>query len=772
MKQGQHIYRVDDIEIDPSSVCLKRAGKEVHLRQKTFQVLNYLVEHRDRLVTKEELISAIWPDTAVTDNTLDQSLAEIRRALGDDSRSPRFIKTVPRAGYRFIGLVEEIQTSDKTAVLSDEPHEVESKPVARARSSFKRPWVIGGAVIIALGLVVGTVVFVRQRNASTRLTGTTLPQDPSRQSVAVMFFENRSGNEDLDWLREGLADMVITGLSRSKKVTVLSRQQLSVLLERSGQRNIDRIELEKALEVARHSQAKFVVLGSFARLGQEIRIDVHLHNGADGQLLTAERLIVNDPAQILNQVDLLSLKLATYLGASNAEPKVELSNVMTKSLEAYRYYSLGVEKEQAVQNPEAIALLEKAIALDPEFAMAYARIGYTYVMGWGRSEEGKPYLEKAFKLTDRLSEKDRLNIAAWYAVANQDYSAAIKAYQEIVARYPLEVEGYRRLGGLLRGDNRLNEALEVLKQGLVIDSEAKDLYNGLGGTYSDLGRHDEAIAMFQRYVSLAPDEPNAHDSLGLGYQWAGRYEDAIREYERAISLKPDFYISVIHLANTFYQTGRYRLALQQFQRYLEIVPSIVERGRGYSGIAQIERARGRVDEAERAARLVLASAKTGFGSMLMVALEKGDLTAAQNLEEKLKQVQTKGRGARGDLRELPYYQGLLELKRGHANEAIEKFKEVLRHRPPTWNIEAYEDCLAKAYLDLGRLDEALSEFDRILKLNPNYPLVHYHMAQIYERKKQMDQVRTQYEHFLRVWKDADSEIPEVLVAKKALSVND
>lgn len=768
MKQNERIYRVEEIEIDPASVCLKHAGKELHLRQKTFQVFVYLLEHRERLVTKEELIESIWPDTAITDNTLDQSLAEIRRVLGDDSRKPRFIKTIPKAGYRFIGLVEEIQHSEPVTVLPDTAVRV-AEVETKTRPWIKRPWVIALVGVIALCIAIPGVILLRKRAASSPLTDTTLPQDPTKRSIAVMFFDNRSGDEDLDWLREGLADMTITGLSRSKKLTVLSRQQLAVLLDRSGQKHLQQIELEHALQIARHSHANFVVLGSFARLGQEIRIDVHLHNGADGQLLTAERLIVNSPAQILTQVDLLSLKLATYLGASNPEPKSELSTVMTKSLEAYRYYSLGVEKEQAVQNPEAIALLEKAIALDPDFAMAYARIGYTYIMGWGRLEEGKPFLEKAFKLTDRLSEKDRLNIAAWYAVANQDYSAAIKAYQEIVARYPLEVEGYRRLGGLLRGDNRLNEALEVLKQGLVIDSEAKDLYNGLGGTYSDLGRHDDAIAMFQRYVSLAPDEPNSHDSLGMGYQWAGRYEDAIREYEQAISLKPDFYISVIHLANTFYQTGRYRQALQQFQRYLEIVPSVVERGRGYSGITQIERARGRFNEAERAARLTIASAKTGFGAMLMVALEKGDLAAAQNLEEKLRQVQTLGRGARGDLRELPYYQGRLELKRGHATEAIEKFKEVLRHRPPTWNIDTYEDCLANAYLELGRLDEALTEYDRILKLNPNYPLVHYRLAQIYERKNQPDKSRIEYEHFLRIWKDADSDIPEVVVARKAVS---
>src|SRR3984893_8278564 len=110
-KQGQGLYRLDGVEIDTSRVCLKRNGEERHLRQQTFQVLVYLLEQRERLVTKNELIDHVWHGTAVTDNALEQCLAEIRKVLGDDSRNPRFIKTVPRRGYRFVGEVEEVSAA-------------------------------------------------------------------------------------------------------------------------------------------------------------------------------------------------------------------------------------------------------------------------------------------------------------------------------------------------------------------------------------------------------------------------------------------------------------------------------------------------------------------------------------------------------------------------------------------------------------------------------------------------------------------------------------
>jgi len=596
----------------------------------------------------------------------------------------------------------------------------------------------------------------------------TLPQTEGKRSVAVMFFDNQSGSADLDWLREGLADMLISDLSRSKNLTVLSRDQLRTLIDRASHPASEKIRIEEALDIAQKSKAAIIIMGSFARLGEQIRIDARLHDGRDGQLLAAERLVVDQPAQILTQVDLLSAKLASHLGGSEQSSTSGLTSVMTDNLAAYRYYSMGVEKAQGLENLEAIALFEKAVALDSGFAMAHARIGYTYVVGWGRLEEGKPYLEKAFKLTARLSEKDKLNIAAWYEVANQDYAAAIKLFQEMVARYPLDVESYRQLGRLLRGENRLDEAIQIFKQGLVIDPEARELYNGLGAAYSDLGRHDEAIVMFQRYVNLA-EEPNAYDSLGLGYQWAGRYEAAIQAYQRALALKPNFELSIIHLANTLYQSGRYREALSEYEHYIRVAPSIMERGRGYRNIARLQRSLGRLTAADRVARQSLLIDPTTASYFVIAALEKGDLSTAEKFKHLLEQVRPKDRGAKGVFRELPFCQGQIELKSGRPAKAIEKFKQALQYRPPMWDIDAYEDCLANAYLELGRWDEAIAEYERILRLNPNYPLVHYRLAQAYERKMQRDQARAEYERFLQVWSNADADIPEVVSARKALS---
>ena len=776
----QSIYRLDGVEIDASRLCVTRAGQELHLRQKTFQVLIYLLEQRERLVTKDELIQHIWPHTAVTDNALDQCLAEIRKVLGEDSRQPRFIKTVPRAGYRFIGSVQENhanapandQLADAHVVASPSPSAVQQTGGLPSRASHwppRRSVLVFGALLAIVVTVIGATYLIRRRATSEPAVRMTLPQDPNKRPVAVMFFDNESGSAEIDWLREGLADMIITDLSRSTSLAVLSRQQLHVLLERIGHRESEKIRLDEAINIARQSQAKIIVLGSFAKLGEQIRIDVRLHDARDGQLLTAERLTVEEPGQILTQVDLISFKLATYIvGSTPDAAKTGLSSVMTNNLEAYRYYSLGVELAQALRSEEALSMLQKAVALDPNFAMAHARIGYVYGVTGNNPEKAKPYLEKAFQLTDRLTEKDKLNITAWYAIVNFDYAAAIEAFRRIVTADPLEIEAYRRLGLLLKGEGKHEEAITVLKQGLVIDSGARDLYNALGAAYSDVGRHDEAIAMFQRYVQLAPDEPNSHDSLGLGYQWAGRYDEAIQQYQRALQLKPDFEIAVVHLGNVYFQQGRYRAAMEQFQRYFSVAPTDGERMRAYSSMAYVEFRRGNSEKAERTARTAYRYGKLSISNLYLLGLQRNDLATARKLGGEMERIQRLDRGLRGSPRPIWYFRGLLALKSGSHEEAISDFKQALGHRPLPWDQDAFEDCLANAYLELGRFDEAVHEYQRILKLNPNYPLVHYHLAQAYERKGQTDQARAEYEQFLQVWKDADADVPEVVAAQKAL----
>ncbi|MGH9581822.1 MAG: tetratricopeptide repeat protein, partial [Bryobacteraceae bacterium] len=125
-----------------------------------------------------------------------------------------------------------------------------------------------------------------------------------------------------------------------------------------------------------------------------------------------------------------------------------------------------------------------------------------------------------------------------------------------------------------------------------------------------------------------------------------------------------------------------------------------------------------------------------------------------------------------ELRSYDYYLGVIALDKGRSDEAIAHFKEALAHLPPSSGLNLYEDCLGNAYLALGQTDGALKEYRRILAFNPNYPLLHYHMAQAFERKGEQQLARDEYSRFLDLWKQADSDIPEVIDARRKLDQSD
>ena len=766
----KQIYRFADVEVNTSQNCLKRGDSEQHLRQKAFSVLVHLLEQRQRLVTKEELMDVIWKDIAVTDDALVQCIKEIRRSIGDDSHHPRFIKTFPKSGYRFIGAVEE-PVSDfprNPVVLLEKQNDFAPPFSLRELLAHRKVFfaILLSVASISLLLFLGQTI----RQPEQNFAEAALPQIAGKKTLAVMFFENQSKSAELEWLREGLSDMLITNLSRSNRLTVLSRQQFHLLLNRAGHQPGDEIGFENAVEIARKSNAEWFITGSYAQMGEKLRLDVQLCDTQTGGLQTAESLIVEKPEQILTEINLLSIKLAARLETGEPESRTTLTAVMTDNLEAYRNYSLAVEKAQALHNKEALELLEKATVLDPQFAMAHARIGYIYAITWGLPDKAKPHLEKAFQMSDRLTDKDRLNIAAWYAIANLDYPNAIQSFRQIIAQYPTETEAYLRLGNLLKGEEQYDEAINVLRQGLAVDSDSHLLYNALGLLFSSLNRHDEAIAMHRRYVALAPNEANAHDSLGMSYQFAGFYPEAIDEYRRALDINPNFEVALVHLGNAHFQTGRYREAIDLYKKYIEIAPSEYERTRGYNCIARVYLAKKNTETAAESSKPALRKDNFSVWESLMIALERGDAAMTEKLEKRLfSESRATNRGGRILPRYGFYFRGYIALKNGRSEEAIENFKEAIRHLPPTYEMDAMEDCLANAYLEMRQFDEAIAEYKRILNLNPNYPLARFHLARAFAQKGLRTEADESYRNFLQMWKDADADISELAEAGKYLN---
>ena len=208
---GPSIYRIDDIEVDAIRAVVNRGGVEIPLQPKAFRVLVHFLQNPDRLIAKEELLDLFWKDTAVTDDALTQCIAYVRRALGDTHRNPTYLKTVPRMGYRFVGTVTEVPVRETPA-----------EPAPRSR----RPFLQAVAVLLAVSLG-GGAYWVAAPGP--------IPPVGAKRQIAVVRFDNLSGQADLDWLRDGLPDMLDTTLSRSLAFEVLSREQVNSRLRTSNQ---------------------------------------------------------------------------------------------------------------------------------------------------------------------------------------------------------------------------------------------------------------------------------------------------------------------------------------------------------------------------------------------------------------------------------------------------------------------------------------------------------------------------------------------------------
>jgi tetratricopeptide (TPR) repeat protein/DNA-binding winged helix-turn-helix (wHTH) protein len=775
-------YTFSDFRIDVVRGCLMRHDKEIPLRNQSFQLLLFFVEHPDSLISKDELAAVLWNETSVTDNALVQCVTEIRRVLKDDPHNPRFIKTILRVGYRFVADVRVIRAAPPLPVpstsglpatdASQKPAELATidAPPKPASPGPIPIWRRKALLLVPAVLVAGALLFLclygirrraSERSSSTSSTVTGAP------TLAVFPLSNATGRPDLDWLREGLSDMILTDLAHTGKWNVLSREKMHSLVDANDR--FGAISQSKSLAIARSVHATDFIVGSVSASGQQITIDIEIRDGKDGHVVGTDSASMIDPQQIVAAASLLSTDIAHRLGFRTDAPP-SLADVMTSNVEAYRYYSLGVEKAEQFQNAQAVELFKKAIKFDPKFAMAYARIGYAYAVQDFQPETGRPYLEKALEISAPLPALNRLYIDAWFAISRSDYDAAIGILHQIIQQYPEETEADCELARLLRGQERLEEAASLLRHAIQVNPSAQELYNVLGLMLISMERYPEAIVYCKQYVALAPQNPNTRDSLGMAYQQAGQYDAALAEYNQALQLDPEFEPSIVHLGDTYYQMGRYRDALREYNRYIEVAGSSNAKALGYGNIATVYAAMNRISDEQTAAGNELRFNRTSVWSSLQLALAKHQKDRIAALGKSLfENLPNPERGTSHNLRMELYYRGTIELNHGDAQGALAHFRSAMQHMPTASGIDSHEDCLANAYLELGMLPEAIGEYKRILKLNPNYPRAYFHLGQAFQKQHHWPEAIAAFRHFLEANPTADQDSPQVIEAKRSIS---
>ena len=277
-----------------------------------------------------------------------------------------------------------------------------------------------------------------------------------KPSVAVLYFENNTGNPQLDWLRTGLTDMLVTDLSQSPDVEVLGTDRLVQILTQMKRQDDRQISFDTVQELAKRAGVQNVILGSYVKAGETIRINLKLQEAATGRIVTAERVESIGESNLFPTVDDLTrrIKAKFALGGDPTKPLLaapnsaaatttplsldrDLSNVTTSSIEAYRYYVQGIDFHNRARELEALPLLEKAIQVDPTFAMALVKLAVVE-SNLGHPLKRQEYSKRALEHVDRLTPRERYYIEGYYYSARgETLQKAIDAYRKAIDSIPI-----------------------------------------------------------------------------------------------------------------------------------------------------------------------------------------------------------------------------------------------------------------------------------------------------------------------------------------------
>jgi serine/threonine protein kinase/tetratricopeptide (TPR) repeat protein/TolB-like protein len=379
-----------------------------------------------------------------------------------------------------------------------------------------------------------------------------------RPAIAVMPFENSGGSEETRWLSQGLPNMLLTGLAQTPGLDVVSSQRLHEILKQIGGGKAETIEKSQVLEIARRAGAGAVVVGSIFQAGAEMRIDVQVQDVASGRLLFARSV---QGQEVFPLIDELTEHIRTSLNLASGPAGRSIAELTSESLEAYRLYTQGVEAQDNFRTAEARDLLQKAVEIDPAFAMAYFHL--SQVSGFvGDVAAAEEYRRKTMEHLDRLPQRQRLLFQANQALFREgDRQKAIALAKELLAQYPDEEDAYSVLGGAYARLGQNDKSLEAFRRGVEALPNSGPLHNFYGYSLMAEGRYAEALRELETYARLKPEEANPHDSLGEAYLITGQPEKALDRYARALEVDASFSFSHRGRAWAYAMLGRYDQAL-------------------------------------------------------------------------------------------------------------------------------------------------------------------------------------------------------------------
>lgn len=582
------VYEFGDFVLESGQRRLLRrdSGEPIALTAKAFDTLLHLIEHRGETLDKDTLLGAIWPGVVVEENSLTQNVSALRQVLGETRAENRYIATVPRKGYRFVGEVTERTAPAAPAVTATSAGTIgaDSKRPLRALSV--------SAAALAVLVAIGTFLVQRGRD------GHSAP--PAIQTVAVLPFKPLLPTERDESLELGMTESMIASLGAHAGLAI--RPLSSV--RRYG-------SIEQDPLVAGHAlHAESVLDGSLQHHGDQLQVSVRLLRVADGRQLWAHQFAGN-VAGILGVQEQISAKVAETLSARSSAangPPPALGG--TKDSKAYLLYASGRYALARSTEPSlvlGIGYFEKAIERDPQFALAQVGLADCYmilgVFGMRPPAETLPRARdavlKALQIEPRLARAYgslghiKMQYDRDWAGAEADFARAIaldpslsephlywgvllgmrgeldrglEELKQAEQLEPLLTVAKTRAGSLLYFAHRYDEAIAQVSESLALDDRPGIAHALLGRIYLHTGRYDLALAEFAK---IRGPTPGSFGDVGQVLALSGRRAEALAELDRVIKLSTQRYVSAGDIASIYASLGDTENALVWLERALQ-----------------------------------------------------------------------------------------------------------------------------------------------------------------------------------------------------------
>jgi tetratricopeptide (TPR) repeat protein len=679
------------------------------------------------------------------------------------------------------------------------------------------------ALIVAAIIIAAVVIWQLLPQKETILPPSGKP------SLAVMYFKNNTGDDSLGHWRTALADLLITDLTQSKYLRVLSEDKLYNILGELNQLEAKSYSSKTLKEVAAQGRVNYILQGNFTKAGENFRINITLQEAASGELIGSERVEGTGEESFYTMVDDLTnrikanFKLSAEEIASDLDKEVK--NITTSSPEAFKYFTEGRRYHMSGDYRKSIQLMERALEIDPEFAMAYRSMGMSYNNLYLFSERTKN-LQKALELADRLSARERYQIEGdFYSYWLKTYDKAAEAFKKLLELYPDDTSANNNLGNIYSDLEQWDEAIQRYEVCRANKTEFIPSYTSLASMYRAIGMYDKAKEVLEDYINNTSDNAAIRRALASLYMEQGEMDLAMAEADRSFYLNPTHYANFMRKGDIYLYQGDLVKAEEEYKNLLNLREPAGQ-AFGRQRLSRLYLLQGKFQMTKSISQQSLELAKR-TGQILWeitmrlglagVYISSGDLedtvaecdkvwnmsVEAEFLEGQRNALYTKAYALiqmksmdlaqktaimlkekieagmnKKLIRLYLHLMGRIELERGNYSQAIEYIAEALSllSYGPLDHRADFIDSLAFAYYKAGDMEKAIQEYEKITLLTTgrtNYGNIFansfYMIGKIHEQLGNTAKAKEFYGKFLDLRKDADPGIAEVEDAKTRLA---